>query len=95
VHPLRFTRTGEPPARWRERPGGLRGVRHDGAVATYEYRAVTVAPDADRDKTKELLAIHAEYGDWELAQHAIYPGGRRRVTVRRRLRADPLPPLPS
>ena len=60
---------------------------------TYEYRAVLIPADADRDKTRELLAIHAEYGDWELARHEIYPGGRRRVTVRRHMRAEGMPPL--
>jgi hypothetical protein len=61
----------------------------------YEHRAVTVPGDADRDKTRELLAIHAEYGDWELARHALYPGGRRSITLRRRLRPEPMPPLPT
>ena len=63
--------------------------------ARYEYRAVTVPRDADSDQTRELLSIHAEYGDWELARHALYADGRRRVTVRRRLRTEPLPPLMS
>ncbi len=61
----------------------------------YEYRAVPLPIDADRDKTREVLAIHAEYGDWELARHEIWPGGRRLVTLRRRLRPEPLPPLPT
>jgi hypothetical protein len=56
---------------------------------------VTVPRDADSDQTRELLAIHAEYGDWELSRHAVYPDGRRKVTVRRRLRTEPLPPLMS
>jgi len=64
-------------------------------VPSYEYRAVSVPVDADRDTTRTLLAIHAEYGDWELSRHQVWPDGRRRVTVRRRLRAEPLPPLPS
>ena len=51
--------------------------------------------DADHDHTRELLSIHAEYGDWELARHAVYADGRRKVTVRRRLRSEPLPPLMS
>ena len=59
----------------------------------YEYRAVTIPRDATREQTRDVLAIHAEYGDWELTRHAIYADGKRRVTVRRRLRADPLPPL--
>ena len=56
---------------------------------------VTVPRGADSQQTSELLAIHAEYGDWELARHAVYADGRRRVTVRRRLRPEPLPPLMS
>lgn len=64
-------------------------------AARYEHRTLTVPRDADSDQTRELLSIHAEYGDWELARHAVYPDGRRRVTVRRRLRPEPLPPLMS
>ena len=62
---------------------------------TYEYRALTVPPDASRDTTRQMLSIHAEYGDWELSGHRIYSGGRRSITLRRRVRSDPLPPLPS
>ena len=61
----------------------------------YEYRAVSIPAHADRNATREMLTIHAEYGDWELAKHQIWPDGRRQVTVRRRLRSEPLPPLPS
>ena len=68
---------------------------HHGGVATYEYRAVTIPRDADREQTKQLLQIHAEYGDWELASHLVWSDGRRKVTVRRRLRAEPLPPMPT
>ena len=59
----------------------------------YEYRAVTIPAHATREAARDMLAIHAEYGDWELARHTIWADGRRRVTVRRRLRADPQPPL--
>ena len=61
----------------------------------YEYRAVTVPADATRAQTRDLLAIHAEYGDWELARHQLWSDGRRKVIVRRRLRAEPLPPMPT
>ena len=64
-------------------------------VADYEYRAVPIPRDADRQQTTELLAIHAEYGGWELARHRIWADGRRQVTVRRRLGREPLPPLMS
>lgn len=61
-------------------------------MAEYEYRAVSIPGGADQQQTKELLLIHAEYGDWELAQHTLWSDGRRRVTVRRRVRPH-LPPL--
>lgn len=52
----------------------------------YEYRAVELPRDATREQTRELLAIHADFGDWELHAHALYPGGARTVTVRRSIR---------
>lgn len=65
------------------------------AGVTHEYRAVRIPARASRQQTRDVLAIHAEYGDWELTRHAIYADGKRSVTVRRRLRAEPLPPMPS
>jgi hypothetical protein len=59
----------------------------------YEYRRVPIPKDADRAKTRELLVLHADFGDWELAQHRIWADGRREVTVRRRVRPEPMPPL--
>jgi hypothetical protein len=64
-------------------------------VPDYEYRAVRVPRDTSREQTRDVLVIHAEYGDWELARHQVWPDGRRKVTVRRRLRPQPLPPMPS
>ena len=61
----------------------------------YEYRAVQIPAHVDRDAAREMLQIHAEYGDWELSGHRIYPGGKRSITVRRRVRGDYGPPLPS
>ena len=58
----------------------------------YEHRAVTIPPHATREQARDVLAIHAEYGDWELPRHTIYADGTRRVTVRRRARPE-LPPM--
>lgn len=59
----------------------------------YEYRAVSIPAHTDRESARNMLAIHAEFGGWELAHHTIWPDGRRRVTVRRRLQPDAQPPL--
>lgn len=58
----------------------------------WEYRSVHIPAGADRAQTSELLRIHAEFGDWELASHVLWTDGRRKVTVRRRARPH-LPPL--
>lgn len=70
----------------------LLSLGHNGRVA-YEYRAVRIPSGADRQQTRDVLAIHAEYGGWELTSHRIWSDGRREVTVRRRVTADPLPPF--
>lgn len=59
----------------------------------YEYRAVQIAAHTDRETARHMLAIHAEYGGWELASHQIWTDGRRKVTVRRRVQPDAQPPL--
>jgi hypothetical protein len=58
----------------------------------YEYRAVQIPADTDRETARHVLAIHAEFGGWELATHQISADGRRTVTVRRRVQPG-LPPL--
>ena len=64
-------------------------------MADYEYRALKLPRGASSRHTREVLGLHAEYGDLELVHHAVWPDGRRIVKIRRRLRPDPLPPLPS
>ena len=59
----------------------------------YEYRAITLPKGVSTRHARDVLGIHAEFGDWELLRHAIYEGGVRKVTLRRRLRAEPLPPF--
>ena len=64
-------------------------------MADYEYKALELPRGVSSRHAHDVLGIHAEFGDWELAHHAVWPDGRREVTVRRRVRPDPLPPLPS
>ncbi len=59
----------------------------------YEYQPLRLPPGTDRISAQVQLSIQAEFGGWELAGHRIYADGKRRVTVRRRLRPEPLPPL--
>lgn len=59
----------------------------------YEYRALPVSRDIPGEKLRQTLSIHAEFGGWELAGHRIYGDGKRQVTVRRRVRSEPQPPL--
>jgi len=59
----------------------------------YEYRALPVPRGILGEQLRQTLSIHAEFGGWELAGHRIYGDGKRQVTVRRRLRPGPQPPL--
>ncbi len=64
-------------------------------MADDEYHEPKLPCGVSNGHAHEVLIIHAEYGGWELAHHAVWADGRRTVVVRRRLQADPLPPLPS
>jgi len=53
--------------------------------SAYEYREFALPRDTTRDKARIVLTEYAEYGHWELARLRIYPDGRRRVWLRRRV----------
>lgn len=55
-----------------------------------EYREVHLPHGATSGYAREVLGIHWEFGGWELVRHAIWPDGRRKVTVRRRLVSAPV-----
>ncbi len=61
-------------------------------MADYEYRTIELRRGASTRHTHDVLGIHAEYGGWELAHHAVWPDGRRQVLVRRVLKPEQ-PPL--
>jgi hypothetical protein len=60
-------------------------------VQQYEYQRVDLPRHVGRDEARELLSLHAEFGEWELARHRIYPDGRRLVMLRRPRRRGPRP----
>lgn len=47
-------------------------------------RALRLPPGISRVTTAMRLAIHAEYGGWELSRVRAYTDGSRRVLLRRR-----------
>lgn len=61
-------------------------------MADYEHRKLPLPFKASKGYAYDVLGIVAEYGDWELTRHVVWQDGRREVNVRRRLRAEPLPP---
>ncbi|MFC5995134.1 DUF5703 family protein [Pseudonocardia hispaniensis] len=59
----------------------------------WEYRPVQLPGDVSRVTAAVRLSIHAEFGGWELARVRLYPGGVRKVVLRRRRSNRMLPEL--
>ena len=53
--------------------------------SSYEYREFALPRETSRDVARSVLTEYAEYGHWELARLRLYPDGRRRVWLRRRV----------
>ncbi len=86
-------------SRWREaarparsRETQSRGTREGGE---WEYRPVRLPGDVSRMTAAVRLAIQAEFGGWELSRVRLYPGGVRKVVLRRRRSSRLLPGLSS
>ena len=65
----------------------------DTAAGEWEYRPVKLEGDVSRLTAAVRLAIQAEFGGWELARVRLYPGGVRKVVLRRRRTSRMLPEL--
>jgi len=64
------------------------------AEGQWEYTPLHIPPDVGRLNAAAQLALHAEFGGWELARVLRYSDGTRRVMLRRKRRpatADLLP----
>lgn len=64
----------------------------------WEYAPMRIPGDVSRMNAAVRLALHAEYGGWELARVQRYVDGTRRIVLRRKRRphdsdAVPLPGL--
>ncbi|CAM4393860.1 DUF5703 domain-containing protein [Nocardia ninae] len=89
----RATRADDEPASPREQrarrsalPAGWETTSDD-----YEYVPLRLPPEVTRVTASMRLAIQAEFGGWELSRVRAYTDGSRRVLLRRRKTALPLP----
>jgi hypothetical protein len=55
------------------------------SASTWEYREITLPRGTKRDAARAALTELAEHGSWELARLILYPDGRRRVWLRRKV----------
>ena len=51
----------------------------------YEFRELTIPAQVPRGEMRALLVAEAEHGHWELARVRVYVGGRRKVSLRRKI----------
>jgi hypothetical protein len=59
----------------------------------WEYRRLQLPPGVSRRAAATQLSIHAEFAGWELSTVRLYSDGTRRVWLRRKRSANPLPGL--
>ena len=62
-------------------PSGAR----KGVSRRYETRMVHIPYGTSRADARQLLADHAEYGQWEMQRAVTFRDGSRRVWLRRRV----------
>jgi hypothetical protein len=51
----------------------------------WEYAPLRIPSDVTRVNAAVRLALHAEYGGWELDRLRLSPDGTRRVVLRRKI----------
>jgi hypothetical protein len=61
----------------------------------WEYAPLRIPSDVTRVNAAVRLALHAEYGGWELARVRKYADGTRQVLLRRKPRPAAPVPLPG
>ena len=76
-----------------ERAHAATASEGDTTDGEWEYRPVQLPGDVSRLTAAVRLAIQAEFGGWELARVRLYPGGVRKVVLRRRRTSRMLPEL--
>ncbi len=51
----------------------------------YSYLVLTLPRGTTRDAARQLMVEHAERDGWELFRVRVYPDGRRRIQLRRKV----------
>lgn len=59
----------------------------------YEYSPLRIDGSTSRAAAAVMLSVRAEFTGWELARVLRFPDGSRRVTLRRKRGAAPLPAM--
>jgi hypothetical protein len=54
-------------------------------MSEYSYLVLYLPRGTSRDAARQILADHAEYGDWELTRLLLFADGSRKATLRRRI----------
>ncbi|GAA4223263.1 hypothetical protein GCM10022254_00050 [Actinomadura meridiana] len=55
------------------------------AMAQYTYLVLSLPRGTTRDTARQILTEHAERGGWEIDRLRLYPDGRRRIQLRRKV----------
>ncbi len=76
-----------------ERARAAAASEGDTTDGEWEYRPVELPGDVSRLTAAVRLGLQAEFGGWELARVRLYPGGVRKVVLRRRRSSRMLPGL--
>jgi hypothetical protein len=67
----------------------------DDSEPEWEYAPLRIPSDVTRLNAAVRLALHAEYGGWELAGVRKYTDGTRQVLLRRKSRPTASLPMPG
>lgn len=60
-------------------------MRQQSAEKLWEYKEISVPRDVSRENTRLYLTGIAETDHWELDRLHLYPDGRKKVWLRRRI----------
>ncbi|GAA1848234.1 hypothetical protein GCM10009736_13250 [Actinomadura bangladeshensis] len=55
------------------------------SMAEYTYLVLSLPRGTTRDTARQILTEHAERGGWEIDRLRLYPDGRRRIQLRRKV----------